>query len=410
MRMTFSNSLPPPFGCGRLRDEVRVADSQVTRTLHPRHGIHAPTAGTPERMPGSVRRTETMDMLRPDGLLSPLTLIGRARDMATGLDGDGTVLAASECTARIDFIGGRVLTAISTTPSRPALQALLGQRVSSGFRAAVMAADPRLNAEDGLLNLLLDDFPVATLVSGHAIGAGLAGTGRALRPPAKATGQPRADLMVSGGSSRQGPGPAPLSGRPQFRRNLCAGFADGGTIMNDVDATGRPPVVTGPPAPPLATGDHFGWHETDPLPPHAMRRSRRMDVTLGPLASIDVLYRDSHVDEGGAETIVHEYTVSAAVDTSDGVLVRCSATPRVLPWVECPAAALSAGRLVGLPVTGLRQHVRNTFLGTSTCTHLNDTLRSLEDIPAMLKLAGSYNSQRPEAKRPVADNPEEGQR
>jgi hypothetical protein len=29
--------------------------------------------------------------------------------------------------------------------------------------------------------------------------------------------------------------------------------------MNDVDATGRPPVVTGPPAPPLATGDHLGW-------------------------------------------------------------------------------------------------------------------------------------------------------
>ena len=40
-----------------------------------------------------------------------------------------------------------------------------------------------------------------------------------------------------------------------------------------------------------------------------------MDVTPGPLASIDVLYRDSHVDEDGTETIVHEYTVSATVDT-----------------------------------------------------------------------------------------------
>ena len=158
--------------------------------------------------------------------------------------------------------------------------------------------------------------------------------------------------------------------------------------MNDVDATGRPPLVTGPPAPPLATGDHLGWHETGRLPPHAMRRSRRMDVTPGPLASIDVLYRDSHVDEDGTETIVHEYTVSATVDTARGVLVSCAATPRVLPWVECPAAALSASRLAGLPVSGLRRHVRDTFLGTSTCTHLNDTLRSLEDIPALLELAG----------------------
>jgi hypothetical protein len=348
-----------------------VADSQVTRALHPRHGIHAPTTGTPERAPGSVRRTETMDMLRPDGLLGPLVLAGRARDLVTGLDGAGVFLAIAECTARIDFIGGRVLTEISTSPGRPALQALLGRRVSSGFRSAVTAADPRLSAEDGLLNLLLDDFPVTTLVSGHAIGAGLARQGRTALSLslAEATGQPKAD-------------------RHQFPRNLCAGFADGGTIMNDVDATGRPPVVTGPPAPPLATGDHLGWHETGRLPPHAMRRSRRMDVTPGPLASIDVLYRDSHVDEDGTETIVHEYTVAATVDTRDGILTSCSATPRVLPWVECPAAALSAGRLAGLPVAGLRGHVRDTFLGTSTCTHLNDTLRSLEDIPALLKLAG----------------------
>ena len=354
-----------------------MADSQATRVLHPRHGIHAPTAGTPERAPGSVRRTATMDMVRPDGLLGPLVLTGRARDLGTGLDGVGTVLATSECTARIDFMAGRVLAEISTTPGRAALQALVGLRVSSGFRSAVTAADPGLSAEDGLLNLLLDDFPVATLVSGHAVGAGLPGPARTALSLslAEATGQPRAD-------------------RPPFRRDLCAGFADGGTIMNDVDATGRPPVVTGPAAPPLATGDHLGWHETGQLPPHAMRRSRRMDVTPGPLADIDVLYRDSHVDEDGAETIVHEYTVSATVDTSDGVLVRCSATPRVLPWVECPAAALSAGRLAGLPVSGLRRHVRDTFLGTSTCTHLNDTLRSLEDIPALLKLAGRYSEDR----------------
>ena len=310
-----------------------------------------------------------MDMVRPEGLLGPLVLTGRARDLATGPDGAGTVLATSACTARIDFMGGRVLTEIGTSPGRPALQALLGQRVSGGFRSAVTNADPRLSAEEGLLNLLLDDFPVTTLVSGHAVGAGLTDAYRTMLSIAPAPGRPGA-------------------GPPPFQRDLCAGFADGGTIMNDVDAGGRPPVVTGPPAPPLATGDRLGWHETGPLPPHAMRRSRRMDVTPGPLASIDVLYRDSHVDDDGNETIVHEYTVAATVDTAAGVLVACSATPRVLPWVECPAAALSASRLVGVPVSGLRRHVRETFLGTSTCTHLNDTLRSLEDIPALLRLAG----------------------
>jgi Protein of unknown function (DUF2889) len=101
------------------------------------------------------------------------------------------------------------------------------------------------------------------------------------------------------------------------------------------------------------------------------------------------------VDRDGVETIVHEYTVSAAVDSSDGVLAWCAARARVLPWVECPAAAMSAGRLAGVPVAGLRRHVRETFLGTSTCTHLNDTLRSLEDIPALLDLAGTHLEENP---------------
>ena len=353
------------------------------RTLHPRHGIHAPTAGTPLRAPGSLRRTSTIDMLRPDGLFGPLVLVGRARDLLTDPDGGGTAAGFSACTGRVDFIAGRLLTEVTSEPDRPGLRALLGQRVSSGFRAAVQAADPDLAADDSLLNLLLDDFPVATLVSGHAIGAGMTGNGRTVLSLAEATGQPRADGIP--------PGFAPGSARPAFIRNLCAGFADGGTIMNGVDTNGRPPVVTGPEAPELTTDDKLGWHELAPLPPGAMRRSRRLDLQPGPLAGIDVLFRDSHVDDAGLETIVHEYTISATVDTATGVLVSCAATPRVLPWVECPAAALSAGRLVGVPVAGLRQHVRETFLGTSTCTHLNDTLRSLEDIPALLQLASEHD-------------------
>jgi hypothetical protein len=353
------------------------------RTLHPRHGIHEPTAGTPVRVPGSVRRTSTIDMLRPEGLFGPLVLAGRARDLVTDAGGAATTAATSACSGRIDFMAGRLLAEVTSQPDRPALQSLLGQRVSSGFRAAVQAADPDLAADDSLLNLLLDDFPVATLVSGHAIGAGLGGNGRPLLSLAEATGQPRAEGLP--------PGFAVTSARPAFIRNLCAGFADGGTIMNGVDTNGRPPVVTGPEAPQLTTDDELGWHELDWLPPGAMRRSRRLDLVPGPVASIDVLFRDAHVDDEGLQTIVHEYTISAAVDTRDGALVWCAATPRVLPWVECPAAALSAGRLVGMPVAGLRQHVRDTFLGTSTCTHLNDTLRSLEDLPALLQLAGDHH-------------------
>jgi hypothetical protein len=56
----------------------------------------------------------------------------------------------------------------------------------------------------------------------------------------------------------------------------------------------------------------------------------------------------------------------------------------VLPWQECPAALGSAGRINGMAVGELRNRIRTEFVGTSTCTHLNDTLRALGDLGALL--------------------------
>ena len=329
-------------------------------SLHPRHGMHNPTSGTPVRTPGSVRRTATTDMLRPEGLSGPLVLQGRARDLATGRNGSARVLGEASTSAVIDFTGGWVLEQISSDPHRPSLAVLLGRSVSSGFRKAALDADPELPAENGLLHLLVDDFPVTTLVSGHAFGAGIPAERR---------------LPIT-------------TGRTHLIRNQCAGFADDATIMTEFDRTGVPPLVTGPVALPLVVDDPWAWHPTDPLPPHGMRRWRRMDVRPGDPVVVDVLFRDSYVRPDGLETVIHEYTVMVEVDPSGGTVISCQATPRVLPWTECPAAAASAGRLARVPIAGLRQHVRQTFGGTSTCTHLNDTLRSLEDVAALLPSLG----------------------
>jgi hypothetical protein len=329
--------------------------------LHPRHGIHEPTSGTPPRLPGSLRRTVTTDMLRPEGIRGPLVLVGRGRDLRTGADGTPVELGTAGYHATVDFMGGWALRDIATDPARPALQQLLGTNVGSGFRARVLEADPEIRELSGLLHQLLDDVPVTTLVSGHAYGAGVAAE------PGHRLGR---------------------AGRPPFGRDMCAGFADGGTIMNDVDAFGRAPVVTGPAAPPLATNDPWAWHDVPPLPPHAMRRSRRIDVHPGQDPVVDVLYRDSYVRPDGLETVIHEYTVTMEIDGERHLVRSCEATPRALPWVECPAAAASARRLAGVPLSGLRRHVRQTFSGTSTCTHLNDTLRALEDVPDLLAATG----------------------
>ncbi|WP_041939573.1 MULTISPECIES: DUF2889 domain-containing protein [Frankia] len=366
------------------------------RTLHPRHGIHEPTSGTLARAAGSVRRTTTIDMLRPEGFGGPLHLVGRGRDLRTAddrpggagrtgewpgerpdgdrVDGDrvdgaaagAEVLGEAAVHAVVDFTAGRELRQITSDPARPALTGLVGRSVAAGFRSRLDEVDPALATEENLLYLLLDDLPGAALVSGHAYGAAA--------QEARETGSPAIPPL------RQG----------DYRHvaDLCAGFATGGTIMNEVEAFGHSPVVTGPIAPSLdRPGDPLAWHDTPPLPARGMRRARRVDVRLDGSAArahVDALFRDSYVLPEGVATVIHEYTVTAEVDTATSTFLRCEATPRALPFVECPAAAASATRLAGMPLAGLRPFVRRTFLGTSTCTHLNDTLRVLEDVQALL--------------------------
>ncbi|MDX6740900.1 DUF2889 domain-containing protein [Actinocorallia sp. A-T 12471] len=322
---------------------------------HPRHGVHEPTSGSPVRRPGVVRRTATTDMLRPEGLGGPLVLACRGRDARTRPDGTLQTLAAAEAEAVVDYTANRRLRSLRTDPSRPGLAELLGKSIGSGFRNRLDAADPALRADHSLLYLLLDDFPVTSLVSGHAVVVTLP---ELTLPPERALAA--------------------------FPVDLCAGFAAGGTLMGNVAEKGMPPIVVGPDAPPLTdAADPEGWHPHDPLPPTGMRRARRIDVD--PVTGrVEAIFRDSYTRPDGVETVIHEYTLEATA--SEGVLTACEATPRVLPWIECPGAVASARRLAGRPLDGLRDHVRATFAGTSTCTHLNDMLRALEDVGDLLAL------------------------
>jgi hypothetical protein len=61
---------------------------------------------------------------------------------------------------------------------------------------------------------------------------------------------------------------------------------------------------------------------------------------------------------------------------------------RILPGPDCPGAVASAQRVVGQPLASLRAFVRGEMQGDTICTHLNDQLRSLADVPAMVSLLG----------------------
>ena len=193
---------------------------------------------------------------------------------------------------------------------------------------------------------------------------------------------------------------APLISAGMVHADISAGWANDATIMVTIHDKGVIPTPAGPPAPTLEPADDpMAWHEMDPLPPHGMRRRRRLDIVAptgdagclgdhepgGARFELDAHFRDSYVDHAGAESVLHEYTVLGDIDSAERRVAQLTAAARVLPWTECPAAVASAGRLAGMPLAGLRPWVRQELVGVSTCTHLNDTLRSLADVDALLE-------------------------
>jgi hypothetical protein len=335
-----------------------------------------PADRTPPRRPRSVRRTTTHDAVRHDGPRGPVTAIARGRDLYTSAPGKATVVAAARVDAVVSSPGG-VVAWISADPADDRLAALAGRAASSGFRGAVERALPGEREAGTILYQLLDDLPTALLVGGYAIMA-------SLREQARAGALPR----------------PPRRAVPLQQVDMCSGWVDGGVLVSGL-VDGIPPFVEGALAPGSGTPgaavadagaldaagatDALAWHEHPALPPSSMRRRRRVDVCLdGPVARVEAFFRDSYTRPDGRETILHEYTVDGAVELGDLTFTSCVARFGALPWPECPGALASAGRVVGTPVSGLRQRVRGELKGVGTCTHLNDTLRALEDVGALI--------------------------
>jgi hypothetical protein len=324
--------------------------------LHPLHGVHEPTTGNPLRRPGSARRTTSIDMTRDDGSLDPVYLNGFARDLWTAADGTATEFGSATMSATIELIA-RVVRHVEVTPPVTATSRLAGAPAMSGFRAAADKAAPELRQARDLRYTLLDDVPVATLISGHALSA--------------------SNLLGDAGKS----GYLPVA-------DQCAGFASDGQLLTSLKDGGTV-TPTGPQAPDLDHGDDtWAWHEVPALGCNGMRRRRRIDaydVGAGRVG-IDAMFRDTYVRNDGVETIIHEYTLDAVVDAETGVIVESRATPRVLPWQQCPGAVASAARITGMTLQELHFRVRQELSGTSTCTHLNDLLRSVADAEALIHL------------------------
>ncbi|WFR73110.1 DUF2889 domain-containing protein [Prescottella defluvii] len=295
------------------------------------HGsVREPRIDSPEVHPCSSRRVTCLDMDRPDGTGGTLELRGRAWDFEVDADRQPSVGEAVALRASVDYHRGRALTRIETSPVVPGLASLVGHSAIAGFRGRVAEGAAGVSSP---LTLLLDDVPMGTLISGHAVSAA---------------------RESNGDDTTAGTGYVPVG-------DQCAGYSASGALIATIGVRGRSPVADGPAAPTL--DDAFG-RPPGPLAVHSMRRRRRIDRwTADGSVHIDAMFRDSYGRADGVETVIHEYELTVVADEGTGVIRAAVATPRVLPWFDCPGAVASAGRLVGMTLDRVEGWVRRELRG-----------------------------------------------
>lgn len=279
-----------------------------------------------------------------------LELVGAARDLATTASGAEVLDQASM--RAMTTSGGR-LESLTLSPGQPgAVDGLIGEPVRSGFRARLRSLLPDVAGSP--LGVLLEDVPGAALISGYV--------------------QLRTGSL---GGSRGKDLPSPVIAGMV---DVCSGWRAEGRAVRSLLAGDGVPVQDCPPAP-EADADALAWHPIGPLGAHGMRRCRRIDLAGGGDAyTVDAMFRDTFGESDGTEVVLHEYAVAASFKGPELVVSALEATPRVLPFGECPLAAPFVEDLVGVPASELRKAVPDRLGGVRGCTHLNDLLRVLADV------------------------------
>jgi hypothetical protein len=289
-----------------------------------------------------------------------MRLIGRARDVIT-LPSGGAPVLCSEDSFEAVLKPDRAIVAIESDPPRPKLAQLIGTRGGGRLRHALEHFVPEERRHATPLYLILDDISGASLVAPWAWSQWQKDW---LESPGGMT-RPQLDRMI------------------QDMEGICTGFAPGSSSLDPgrLAAQSEDGTLT----PDLRhPEDPDGWHAFTLQNTVGMRRARRIDVRLGKEIQIEAAFQDSAAKPDGTRAALHEYDLTATADPSSLRLLSIDAIPRVLPFGECPGAVRNISRLLGSELHQLRQTVLDQLPGTLGCTHLNDALRALAEVPALV--------------------------
>lgn len=318
----------------------------------------------PPRPLGSVRRTSSIDVSWPGGVNQDRLFIGRARDLLTPADASPPrVLAEGGFEARL--AEDKTITAIHADGGGPDLSHLVGERGGGHLRMVLRESMPQLVADADPLYLVLDDISGSALVSAFAWVQWNPDWVQEMR---ERIGAEEHDKLMA------------------QRINICWGLQEGNSGVR----TGLAPrnVADADAGDLRNPSDAEGWHELAERDGPGFRRARRIDVVrdedLG-VIRIDSAFQDSAKQREGGRIAIHEYRLQATVDQDTLEIVTLEPEARILPFSECPGAIHNTQRLIGKKLPEIRNEVLALLRGPEGCTHLNDALRALADVP---KLAG----------------------
>lgn len=316
-----------------------------------------PAGPSPLRRAGSVRRTATIYLNWPEGRKGPTWLHGRARDILTPVaGGDPVVLAEDEMTATAAH---RLILSVTANPPRAGVEQLAGARAGGYLREAIDQALPGERAAGTPLYLLLDDMAGTTLIAGWA-----------------QTQWGDAEAVAAQLAHR--------NERLPSMEGVCIGFRPGSSALDpDSDIDHTPDASRVPPI--ERAEDPAGWHAFPPLEGANMRRARRIDVWReNGLVRINATFQDSAALPEGGRRGLHEYVIHATADPQGSRLLSLEAVPHILPYPECPAATVNLHALLDTPLASMRTTVLTLLRKTAGCTHLNDALRALAEVPILV--------------------------
>lgn len=337
----------------------------ITELPPPPHETANPA---PPRPLDSIRRTSSIDVSWPDGPMGERLFVGRGRDYLTPANGDqGRVIGEAGFRARLSE--DKTITAIVGEPADPRLDQLVGLRGGNHLRLFMRENLPDLIASGTPLYLPLDDISGTALVSAFAWARWNVEAAARMREAMKG---PDFEKMMAD------------------RVNICWGLKEGNS---GVSADGPPDDVGSAEAGDLRNpADPEGWHEFHEDEGAGFRRARRIDVTRdgSGVIRIDTAFQDSAKRREGGRGAVHEYRIALTADPDTLEILTLDPEARILPFSECPGAIHNARRLIGTRLPDIRDTVLERLRGPEGCTHLNDAMRALAEVPKLAEmLAGA---------------------